>query len=122
MQIQAEQLEILGERALKNFQTRMVAHLREHFPERCAKVDDEKLYLAVDHGMQRARRRGVTREREFCLWLHLMFVFGSQFDQDTRYPWINAVLNDPALSNPIHKVQRLYQRAELQTALETQRE
>lgn len=112
LNIRPEQMRILSEDAERRFVQRMAGQLRKHYPERCATLGDEKLLEAIRLGMARAGRHGVWREREYCLWLHLMLVLGGRFDEDPNLPWARAILADAALSDPIHKVHRLYEAAE----------
>jgi len=110
--ITAEQIKTLGTVCAQAFGARMAAHLMEVFPGQCERLGEARLSEIVETGIARAGQYGVRREREFCLWLHLMFVLGGQFDADPNLPWVRSILQDPALFNPIHKVHRLYEAAE----------
>jgi len=94
------------EAAVRDFEKRMVAHLRECFSEQCADLGDEELRAIVAYGRERAALYGIDLERHVCLYIDLMFGVGRDFDEDPALP-ARQILVDPAI-HPIDRIDRVY--------------
>ncbi len=93
--IRNAQREALRTVVKRGFADRMIAHLREFVPEVCEDLSDRQLLTAIDHGIARAARYGVSAERDVCKYLTVMCTFGLEFDDDEALPWVSAAL-DPS--------------------------
>jgi hypothetical protein len=107
LQIRSEQMQSLSEQLLKKFEDRLVAHLHEVFPKRCAALGEEKVRALVKDGTQRAQKYNVVAERDVAMFVDLMMVVRPDFDVARETPWAKVVCNDTALSGP-QKVTRLF--------------
>lgn len=76
MQIRPQQLHALKVSAIENFIDRVVLHLRECFPERCADLGEQDTRAVVRLGIDLAQSYGIDREVCVCEFIDLMFIFG----------------------------------------------
>jgi hypothetical protein len=107
LKIREQQVEALRRAAEKVFETRMVAHLRQHFPGPCEALDHEGLRERIRFGIARARRHGFTSQKDHCRFVDLMFVLGDRFDEDPQLPWVSAILADATVA-PNDTMRSLY--------------
>jgi hypothetical protein len=97
--VRRQQVASLSSRAEAAFESRMVAHLRRSFPDRCAEGSDEFLLKAVRSGLRKAETYTITSRQDICLFLNLLTVFGEDFDCDPAFPWARKILRDPELGS-----------------------
>ena len=97
--------------AAPSFGHRVLLLLQSLAPEKYQALNEEALRALVRSGYEAAKRYGVSTELGMMNYLALAFVLGSSFDQDPLYPWAAAVLNDPAVSDPVKKGQALREAA-----------
>ncbi len=114
--IRKEQMAVFREPAINDYVKRTVAHLKESFPEKCEALGDLKVREMVQYGIQRAASYGITTEGDVRRYIDLMFMFGSDFDQDPELPWVGSILNNKALVSTT-KVNRLYEEVKKQEKL-----
>lgn len=105
--IRQEQLDVFSNAAVKDFENRMILHLRQSLPQECLALEDEALRQAIRHGMERAASYGIVAERDVCKYTEVMLRLGRNFDRDAAFPQLHAILNDPTLKFPEAKVCRL---------------
>ena len=105
--IRLAQLAAMRQHGSGAFATRMMAHLRQHFPEELASLKDGHLLAAVEEAIQRGHRHGLTSARDLCRFLNLCAVFGWSFDDDQR---LRLVWNDPATADAAVRLERVYAR------------
>ncbi|HET7100189.1 MAG TPA: hypothetical protein VFJ52_03490 [Terriglobia bacterium] len=105
--IRQEQLDVFSDAAVKDFENRMVLHLRQALPQECSALEDEGLRQAIRQSMERAAGYGIVAERDVCKYTEVMFRLGRNFDRDPAFPELHAILNDPTLKLPEAKVCRL---------------
>lgn len=110
-QIREEQMAVLEETALKNFEDWMVGHLREHFPDPCQALGEAQVREVIRCGNERAEEYGLSTRHEVCLYIDLMFMLGSGFDTDFQLPWAGSILRDDAITDPNERIETLYDRA-----------
>lgn len=110
---EAQLLVFKGE-AESGFQQRVADHLRHHFPDDCAELGAEGLQEVIQHGMDRATLHGLQVERDVCLFLGLMFLFGPELDEDPEVPWVGRILRDERLDTPKKRIDALWAEAEKQ--------
>lgn len=96
LQIRQEQMEVLEQAVLRNFERRAMRHLQESFPKHARFMGEAGLQKVVGHGLERARAHGLVSERGQLLYLDLMLLVGSDFDQDPQLRWAGEVLADQA--------------------------
>jgi hypothetical protein len=106
LRIRPEQLAVLEEARLRQFEQDIVAHVRQFFPHECASAGAQTVRECVRFGIGRARAYGFTGSREITKYVSLMFTFGRDFDLDPELAWAASILRgDQPLEQ---KMLRLY--------------
>ena len=90
--IRDEQIEVLGRQSAAGMEDRAVRHLRGCIPDVCAGLPEDRLRAIIRWGRTRSASHGIDREFDFFRYLNLMFMFGFEFDVDSRYPWAARAL------------------------------
>jgi hypothetical protein len=107
--IRPEQVKLFSQEEERKFVERVAIHLKKYFPKRCAAQGEARLHDTIRRGIGRAASYGVTAEREVCKFIHLMIVFGPDFDTDQRYSWAGDILRAP--HSPNGKIELLHSTA-----------
>jgi len=105
--IRKEQLQVLAASRRKDFESRLISHLRKWFPDQTAQLGETGLRTWISHGHQRAAEYGFASERDICKYLDLMLVFGRDFDTDPKYAWASLFLSGKSLHTPSVRMNRL---------------
>jgi hypothetical protein len=104
-------MEVLSKAALKSFEERMMAHLANFFSRQCAKIGEEKTREAIHQGIKKAKQYGIVSEHDVCIYIDVMFEYGSDFDVDAKLPWASQILTDPEMPTPAYRINRLFDAA-----------
>lgn len=91
-------MEDLHKQTVDEFITRVVAHVREYFPEQCAALGEKNTRDMARQGIEAANTHGIDTEYGVCLFIDLMFIFGAKFAEDPELPWAQAILADQSLN------------------------
>jgi hypothetical protein len=106
-----EQMQVFARREMERFEERVIAHLREHFPDRMAGVSPQNARELVRHCVERARRHGIESERDIVLFANVVVALGPRFEQERRYKWAAEALTDEFIVTPAARVEELHRRA-----------
>lgn len=106
--IREEQMGVLEQAVLRDFEDRMVVHLQRFFPQQYAALGNDGICETIQYGIERAKSYGVVDERDVCKYIDLMIVFGRDFDTSPKTPWAGRILNIESLTDPTSKVERLW--------------
>lgn len=90
--ISASQMVQLRQGVMSNFESDMLAHMRQFFPNHWRVVGPQALRQVVQLAVVKAGRHGWVSQREVCLYLSVMLYLGSHFDSDPQLPWAARVL------------------------------
>lgn len=85
--VRKSQMEAFESVATRRFEAGLADHFRAFFPQHAATQGDAQLQKVLRYGLQRAESRGLKTERGIYVYLALMFLLGSGFDQDPQLPW-----------------------------------
>ena len=107
MKIRNEQMEAFSQAATRDFEDRMVGHLKEFFPKRYRALGEAKTREVVREGITRAGQYGIVAEQDVCIFTDLMIAFGRRFDETPHLPWATETLNDENIPDPREKTERL---------------
>ncbi|NQU76002.1 MAG: hypothetical protein HQ546_06810 [Planctomycetes bacterium] len=107
MIIRKAQMEAFSRAAENAFADRMVGHVNEFFPKRCAALGQDGTSEAIYYGIKRAKTYGIVIERDVCKYIDVMFAYGRDFDVDPKQAWAGRILNDPAIDDPAVRIKRL---------------
>ncbi|QQS55190.1 MAG: hypothetical protein IPM89_05075 [Candidatus Competibacteraceae bacterium] len=103
--IRKSQMKVFEQVAVQRFEAGLLAHLQAFFPEQAAALGTAQLGKVVRYGLQRAESRGLQTERGLYLYLALMFMLGSAFDEDPQLAWMPP-LQPPAPPPPAEEPQQ----------------
>ena len=98
----------LGDASKARYEDRMTEHLRRCFPDQCEKMDEPGIRRIIAQGIEHAKRYNIVTERDVCLFIDLMFIFGEEFDTSPNLPWMSEILTDPHRTDPSRKIDHLY--------------
>jgi len=110
--IRKEQFEALSKYMEESFVSRLVAHLKEFWPEKCQEVGEEAICKSIHNGIDFARKFGITMEYDVARYIDLMYEFGWSVDEKAPDPWAQQILTNMELDGST-KMDRLYEQAEL---------
>jgi hypothetical protein len=110
MIIRKDQTEAFRQQMINGFEDRMMAHLREAFPDEVRGLDDAMLRETVRHGVRRARQYGIENERDTARFIDLMFLVRRDFDTSPETSWARPILLDKA-SSAENRLRRLQVKA-----------
>jgi hypothetical protein len=111
MIIRAEQMAVFERAAVRSFEQRLVARVREYFPKHFQILGEPVVREVVRGAWDRAKARGLTTERSVCLYLDLTCLLGHAFDTDPQMPWASEILEDPNDPDEAARMDRLENRA-----------
>jgi hypothetical protein len=104
--IRKEQIEVLRQPLLQEFEDKTYVRLLAYKPGECASLGEAAVRLSIRQGMQKAMACGISREVDIARYINIMYTLGHDFDADPRYPWAAEILNDGTLKGE-SKVQQL---------------
>jgi hypothetical protein len=108
LKLYPDQTEAFARASVRDYESRMAAHLRRYFPDESRALGPDGLAAHIRHGLARARVHGLVEEHDVALYLNLTVALGPDFDRDPALPWARAALEDPALPDPSWRMGRLY--------------
>ncbi len=108
LRIRKAQERALSAAQVKNFDDRMVAHVRKCWPQHYEKLGEENTRLLIAYERERAATYGIVTERGVCKYTDLAMVYGPDFDQDTRHPWARQILEDKTIRDPGLRLKALH--------------
>ncbi len=109
LMIRKKQMEVFEHYMCGQFEDRMVAHVHTHFPIKCQDLGDERLRTTIRKGVKRAKAYKTVYESDIAKYIHLVFAFHEDFDEDPELPWAIQILNDDTLVGPSTRMECLYQ-------------
>jgi hypothetical protein len=107
--LRQEQTDLFSHLELERFEARVIAHLRQYFPQRMANVSEQNARGLVRFCVGRARRYGIVTERALVLYIGVAVTLGTRFDQ--RHAWAAETLRDEFIATPEARVEELHRRA-----------
>jgi hypothetical protein len=110
--IRHEQMQILSEYCVRQFEDRMFAHVGEVLPEESREMGEPEARRIIRVGVSRAGRYGFETESDVARFIELMFIFGEDLDENPELPWAAEILRDDSYESPTHKMDDLIDFAE----------
>jgi len=111
MVIRKEQMQALEQACARRFEDRMIERIHTYFPGIGKCVVEPQLRVMVRLATERAQTHMLTHERSVALYLDLMCLLGSSFDQDCQIPWAAAILADRSFPTQAERIDLLHSRA-----------
>lgn len=106
LKIRPQQLAAFAASRREMFLRQLQRHMRQHWPDECARRDDELLAAFVEEVVARATDHGFRSEVDVARYLNLAVALGLGFDRDPRYPWARALIDDDGIA-PGRKMDRM---------------
>ncbi len=111
LKIRSKQVKVFEQAAIRNFEDRMIEHLKKFTPKHFKILTEDDVRGIVRDGWERAKGHRFTSERSVRFYVELMLMLGSSFDTDPQMPWAAEILNDETLSDEVERIDRLYDKA-----------
>lgn len=108
--IRKEQWQLFEDLSFQDFLDEMVDHIKEFTPQQFDSIGKENVRQIVKLGISKAETYDLTYHSTVKFYLELMFMFGSDFDLDPQYPWINEILEEGADWNQIERGDEIYEK------------
>jgi hypothetical protein len=105
--IRQEQLDVFAQESMRSFIERMVKHLNQFFPEECHRAGGGRVLAAIQQGIGRAAKYGITAEVDVARYIDLSVALGLDFDSGKRFPWAIQILQSN--DEPQLKLQKLFE-------------
>jgi len=112
--IKRDQMNVLRQAGLEGFVEKMREHLSDTFPRETRELGQKALEETIWYGIGRAETHEVTSERDVCLYLGLMLVFGRDFDRE--HAFAREILADKSVPRPSERMDRLQAEGEARAA------
>ena len=93
--IRPEQMRILQQSQLRQFEESMAAHLKKRFPESVLTADANRLNATISEGLRVAKTFGILDRVDIRRFLECTVEYGADFH---KRPWAAKILRDPTLS------------------------
>jgi hypothetical protein len=106
LKIRETQLKALSEYTLRQFESRMVIHLRANFSEQTKSLSAAELQTTVHLGVGTASSYLVTTEDDVRRYLEYVAMYGVDFDTNPLCAWAYEILRTPEL-NGAEKMDRI---------------
>lgn len=107
--IRQEQVDVFRQKALRNFEDEMVAHLQKFAPRHWKVMGETDGRRVIQLGIDEARKYDLTNRGPVRFYIELMFLFGSYFDTDPQHPWASTALSHPDDFDQSLRANRLYE-------------
>jgi hypothetical protein len=91
-------MDSLSEAMLKQFEDRMITHLRVACPEQTREMSAPELRGTIRAGMDSAAKYDITSEVDIRRYLECVVVYGPDFDTNAKTAWAGSILNNKKLS------------------------
>jgi hypothetical protein len=110
--VRQEQFEALDMATRTDLEVHLVRHLQNRFPQHCKALGGPGTYEFIRHGVSKAATYQITRSSDLAPFIELMFLLGRDFEQNTRFPWAQTILQDPLCQDPEARIARLFEAAQ----------
>jgi hypothetical protein len=111
LMIREAQMRALDEIPRHQFQTQVIRHLQRFYPRECRLAGDEQLHRFVDLGIDRAAGHGFFSRQTVGLYINLMVMLGSHFDEDPQIPWAAKELDNGSAADSSRLLDGVFDRA-----------
>lgn len=109
--IRKEQFAVFQKVASQNFEDRMLSHIKKCFGKQMEELGQPRMRELIRYGIQRSASYRIRRQRDICIFVDIMILFGRDFDQDPALPWASGILHDKSLPGPAAKIIELQKAA-----------
>ncbi|HEX2957494.1 MAG TPA: hypothetical protein VHO70_11725 [Chitinispirillaceae bacterium] len=105
--LRKQQLEAIRLPQYLQFASQLVQDAREHFEEETAEFSDKELQGKITKGIKKAAIYGYADDQSTARFINVLICYGWDFDNDPVKKWMTAILEDPEISIPADRLNRL---------------
>jgi hypothetical protein len=113
LKLRKEHLDGFEAQVIGLFETRVIAHVKAVWPPECAELGDPAVAEIVKTAIKRAAALGLSFEFDIVRFVDLAFILAKDFETNPLIGWARTIISDRSLA-PAAKVDRLYQRMEVE--------
>jgi hypothetical protein len=103
----------LARASANDFRAGMVQAMHQLYPQKAEYLGEDRLQAAVDLSLATCQTHGIQSIAGQCLITALIFTLGHAIARDPLYPWVGRTLNDPIVTDPDQRAQKLYSRTKM---------
>ncbi|WNG52001.1 hypothetical protein F0U60_53765 [Archangium minus] len=107
--IRSHQLGVFEEAQAQHFLLHLMAHVRTHFPEEVGVLDDALLRARIEQGVRQGHALGLVTRRDLSRFINLLVASDWEFARAPEHAWMKDYLEDPGVSSPSVRLERLVQ-------------
>jgi|HubBroStandDraft_6_1064221.scaffolds.fasta_scaffold00634_9 hypothetical protein len=104
--IRKEQVKALEGGMARQFELKMIDHLRQKFPSETEKKEDEELVAEIRQGVKTSGKYGISAECDVARYIEYMMMYGLSFDTDPKWDWAGKILRTDGISG-VEKLDRV---------------
>lgn len=94
LKIRSEQFLLFSEAARESFEERLLLKLRKSLSEQTTDMAEADIRETISQEIEKARDYGITTERDVARFVILAFLWGANFDENPKHPWIPETLTN----------------------------
>jgi hypothetical protein len=98
LKIRETQMKTLREYTLRQFENRMVAHLRTTFQKQTHDLSEAELRVRIRTGVHHAAHYNITIEDDVRRYLEYVTMYGPDFDANPQTAWAGEILRTQNLN------------------------
>lgn len=106
-----EHIEDLPDPISNDFEDYIAKWFNRIFPEKYEYIGEECVDLLIQFGMESAEIYDISSQQGLLVYIGLMYLFGSNFDEDLQFPWASEILNSESITDESQKYKQLYDSA-----------
>ena len=106
--LRKEQIKALGKIPRISFENNLISFFSGNYPDECEIIGREGVRKIIQYGIERAAFHEYTTQKQVTYYIGLMFILGSDFDQDVQLPWIQEQINDKSIAEPTKRIERCF--------------
>jgi len=96
--IRKEQVKVLEDGMARQFELKMMDHLRQKFPSETEKKEDDELLGEIRQGVRTSGKYGISAEYDVARYMEYMMMYGLSFDTDPKWDWAGKILKTEGIS------------------------
>lgn len=105
LRIRKEQMDVFTSARVLQFEDQVEAAVLTHWAHIAGSMSPEELRGRIRRSIRRAEKYGIDTCADCQRFVNLTFLLGERFDEDPRYPWAAAFLNNPGVSSSARVLQ-----------------
>jgi len=109
--IRQKQIDAFRKDAVQRFENRMIEHIAKFFPKQSEALGESTVRETIRLGVKQSAEFGIVTERDVCLYIDLMMIFGLDLERSDALPCASRILRDMANNYPANKIDVLYDAA-----------